>query len=257
MAITLENTRVAGTDAAQPAVESFDQMVNRISLWMALPAGMLVALLVVLLNLNRNPIPFGADLRSFAMIAFLAMFPISLVTAGVAFVLGVRAWNARVGAERQRTWHWPLVPVSLAYMLFACGISILLLALVEFAFRELALSRLQAALLMGLGTAAAVPPIVGSAMRVNTARLLTLILVLLGSGVYLTAATINDPLWWRISFSYLGKLQSNVNYIFNGTLIFSGILLLIWTSYLMSDYRILVRHGVAAERWAPWVRGAM
>jgi hypothetical membrane protein len=86
-------------------------------------------------------------------------------------------------------------------------------------------------------------------MKIDTSRLLTLVLIILASGVYIALTTIEDPLWWQVSFSYLGKLESNVNWIFNLTLIFSGILLLIWRNYLMSDFDILLRHGIAAPRW--------
>ena len=116
---------------------------------------------------------------------------------------------------------------------------------------------MQAALAMGLGTALLVMWIVGSAMRLTSSGLLTMVLVILGTGVYLTAITIDDPQWWRVSFSYLGKLESNVNFIFNGTLIFAGILLLVWRSYFLSDFRVAVRHGAGAERWAVWLGYAL
>jgi hypothetical protein len=49
-------------------------------------------------------------------------------------------------------------------------------------------------------------------------------------------------------------MESNAKMLFNATFIFTGILLLTWMGYFMSDYRILVRHGVAAEKYARWIR---
>ena len=176
---------------------------------------------------------------------------------GIAYALGAKAWNQRVGADRQRAWGWAVVPVALLYMLVATSVAIVLLILVEFAFEQLTLIRMQAALAMGLGTALLVMWIAGNAMRLTSSGLLKMVLVILGMGVYLTAITIDDPQWWRVSFSYLGKLESNVNFIFNGTLIFAGILLLVWRSYFLSDFRVAVRHGAAAERWAVWLGWAL
>jgi hypothetical protein len=42
----------------------------------------------------------------------------------------------------------------------------------------------------------------------------------------------------------LGALKSNTNIIFNATMIFAGILFLVWLPYLMSDLKILARHDL-------------
>lgn len=230
--------------------ESFAQYVSRMSTRLAIPVGIALGLLVLLFNIDRSLIPLSADMRSFGTIGFLAMLPLSAVMAGWAYVLGIRAWNARVGPKRQRQWWVAVVPVGLAYMIFLGAILFLLILVLDYAFRELAILKIQAVLLVSIGGAAFASWMVGDAMRVNTSRLLMLVVVILAGGVYLTLITIDDPLWWRVSFSYLGKLESNVNFIFNATLVFSGILLLIWRTYLMSDYEILLRHGLASEQWA-------
>jgi hypothetical protein len=49
-------------------------------------------------------------------------------------------------------------------------------------------------------------------------------------------------------------MESNAKMLFNATFVFTGILLLSWMGYFMSDYRILVRHGVAAEKYVRWFR---
>ncbi|MCB0096035.1 MAG: hypothetical protein KDE46_09965, partial [Caldilineaceae bacterium] len=146
------------------------------------------------------------------------------------------------------------VPVAFAYMLVTAGLLVIGITLIERAFRELQLSLVQGTLLAVLGSTAFTFWVVGDAMRLDTRKLLTLVVVILASGVYLTLIAIDDPQWWRVSFSYLGKLESNVNWLFNATLIFTGILLLIWYSYFMSDYRILLRHGIADARWAMVIR---
>ena len=64
-----------------------------------------------------------------------------------------------------------------------------------------------------------------------------LIVIIVAGGVYLTATTVDDPLWWQVSFSYLGKMESNAKMLFNVTFIFTGILLLTWMGYFMSDFQ--------------------
>jgi len=248
---TIDDRRTTAKDIPAEQ-ESFAQYGNRISTRLAVVAGLVMALLVFLLNTDRNLVPLSAsaDFRSFGIIAFFAMLPLSAIMAGGGFILGVQGWNARTASDRQRHWRVACLPVALAYMLFLGGILFLLILVVDYAFRDLVLSKTQSALLVGIGSAAFISWMVDDAMRINTSRLLTLVVVILASGVYLTLITIDDPLWWRVSFSYLGKLESNVNWIFNATLIFSGILLLIWRTYFMSDYHILLRHGIANARWS-------
>ena len=249
----LENvtTSAQGTTASP---ESFAQYSSRMSMRLALPTGALIALLVIGLNTDRGLVPLSDDLRSFGTLAFFAMLPLSAITAGWAYILGIRGWNDRVAAERQRSWYFGFLPVALAYMLVTAGLLVIGITLIERAFRELQLSLIQGTLLASIGSTAFTFWVVGDAMRLDTRRLLTLVVVILGSGVYLTLFAIDDPQWWRVSFSYLGKLESNVNWLFNATLIFTGILLLIWYSYFMSDYGILLRHGIADARWAMVIR---
>ena len=96
--------------------------------------------------------------------------------------------------------------------------------------------------------------VVKKAISVKTGNLLTIVVMIVAGGVYLTATVIDDPLWWQVSFSYLGKMESNARLIFNFTLVFTGVLLLAWMGYFMSDFRILARHGVATERGVKLVR---
>lgn len=230
--------------------ESFAQYGNRVSTLLAVATGLLMGLLVILCNTDRHLVPLSNDLRSFGTLAFLGMLPLTAMMAGWGFIAGIRGWNKRVGVDRQRQWFVAFLPIALAYMVVAGGSVFVLVTLLEYAFRELQISMVQSALLTGSGAAALTFWIVSNAIKIDTQRLLTLAVTILAGGVYLTLVTIDDPLWWRVSFSYLGKVDSNVNLIFNTTLVLAGTLLLVWYTYLMKDYRILLRHGIADPRWA-------
>ncbi len=234
--------------------ESLDEYATRIAMRLALPAGLIVGLLVVLLNIGRNPIPMMEDLRSFGIIGFLSMLPITFVVSGIGFVLGVKAWNERVDANGQRQWGPPVIPIAIAYTLVV-GLSIaLMLMLAEQAFQFLELIVLQSAFITGAAATVITFWIVTAVMKIRTGKLLQLIVVFVAAGLYLTAVAVDDPLWWQVSFSYLGKLESNANFLFNMTLVFTGILLLTWMGYFMNDYRILVREGIADKKFVRWVR---
>lgn len=101
------------------AQESFTQYNARMSTRLAVLAGLVIGLLVFLLNLDRHLVPLSDDLRSFGTLAFLAMLPLTAITAGWAFILGVRGWNARVSPARQRGWRLAFLPIALAYMVVA------------------------------------------------------------------------------------------------------------------------------------------
>lgn len=236
------------------AADSVAQYAERIALRYALPIGIAVGLLVVLLNLDRNPVPMSGDYRAFGTLLLIAIMPITLVVAGVAFVLGVRAWNERVAADRERTWRLAVVPVALAYALLIGLVTALGLQFVEFSFRDLTLDKFQGAFLVGAVASGLTLWVIQQVMQITTAKLLQLVFVIIGAGVYLTSATIDDPLWWQVSFSYLGTMKSSARTIFNITLIFTGVLLLVWLPFFMSDFRILVRHGVARKDAVRWMR---
>ena len=234
--------------------ESLDTYAARIAVRMALPVGLLVALLVIVLNMGRSPIPMMEDMRSFGIIGFLSMLPITLIVSAVAFVLGAMAWNERVDLDRQRRWGAPVLPIAIAYTLVVGFTIVALLTLAEAAFQYLQLITMQSATLTGAVAAAFTFWVANSVMRIRTGNLLQFIVIIVAGGVYLTATTVDDPLWWQVSFSYLGKMESNAKLLFNGTFIFTGILLLTWMGYFMSDFNILVRQDVASKKYVRWVR---
>jgi hypothetical protein len=247
-------SKIDKTQTASSQGDSLSSHADQLASRIAVPAGILVGLIVIVANWGRNPIPMLDDLRAFAVIGFLAMIPISFFAAGYGFVEGINAWNARVGPDRQRKWGLAVVPVALAYTLATTLAIIAFMMFVEAAFQYLALITLQAALLTGAVVAMLTNWVVSSAVKLDTGRMLQLVVVIIAGGMYLTITNIDDPLWWQVSFSYLGKMESNVNLLFNLTLVFTGILLLVWLGYLMSDFRILARHGIAETKYVRWIR---
>jgi hypothetical protein len=227
--------------------ESLEEYAARIAMRIALVAGIVMGLIVILANPDRNPVPLVGDTRAFGTLGLLSIAPITLVAAVIGYVLGVNAWNERVAETRRRTWPLPVLPVALSYALMVLVLSFLTLRLMEFSFSTLALAKFQGAFIVAAAGGALIYWAVQQVIQVTSMKMIQVVTVILAGGVYLATARIEDPFWWQESFSYLGTLESTARRIFNVSLIFAGILLLIWQSFLSSDFRILVRHGLAPE----------
>lgn len=235
------------------APETLSQVTDRIALRAAWMTGIFVALVVFLFNLGRNPIPMLEDARSFGALALFAMIPATFVSTGITFVLGVKAWNERTKAERHRTWKLQVVPVSLAYALLIGLVGAIILQLAEQSFFGLALAQFQAVFVVAFASAPLTYWTVGEVSRMNTNRLLRLAIVIVAAGVFLAISRADDPLWWQISFSSVGTHGTITSMIFNTSLIFGGVLLLVWVPYFKSDFVILVEHGLSTPEMAKWL----
>jgi hypothetical protein len=221
---------------------TLQQYTELVALRLAVPAGILLALVIVVANWERNPVPLVGDWQAFGRIFVVWIIPLSLITGAIAYVSGTRAWNARVAAHRQLEWRWGLIPIVLAYTALVTAIAAVGVQIVDSGFRQLVLDKYQGAMLGGAAGAALLFWMIKQVMNIAVDKLLQTTIILMAGGIYLTMTNINDPLWWQESFSYLGTLESNTNIAFNITLIFVGIMFLVWMPYLMSDIQILMRH---------------
>ncbi len=244
------------TGAAPPADNqiSFGQYAEKLGLRLAIVVGLLVGVLVIAFNWDRNPVPMLQDRRGFGVLA-LYVAPLAIaIAAGIGYTMGVRAFNARTPAEFHRKWAVGLAPVGLAYGVVAALLIVVILELVDAAFHDLELVLLQAVAIAVLVGGALANWAAKRAIRSDSGRLLELAIIIIAGGVYLTATQVENPAWWRISFSYLGSLKSSANIIFNVTLVFGALLLIAWIPYFLTDLRVLIRHGTARPSALTWIR---
>lgn len=230
--------------------QSTEEYAGQRALRFATPLGLIAGITVLFLNLSRNPVPFLDDPRGFGTIFYLFSLGIGLIGGGIAYVMGTRFTNERVAPEHQRSWLLGVVPVALAYLVVtALGIGVLL-DLISDAFKQLELARLQGVFLTGLFTALVANWIISDALQFSLRKLLLLIVITLSVGMYNSMAGNENPLWWRVSFSYLGTPLSNADAAgqFNATLIFGGLLLIVMQQFLMKDIHILLNHQVVSIR---------
>ena len=118
------------------------------------------------------------------------------------------------------------------------------------AFKELELARLQGVFIAALMTAAVANWIISDAIQVNLRKLLSLIVITMSVGLYYAMASNENPYWWRVSFSFLGTNDSNVEAReqFNLTLLFGGFMLLVMQQFLMKHIRVLHKHDAMGNR---------
>lgn len=254
---TLSIQPPAGVAAQEQATVSLTQYVERLALRFAIGVGVLIGALVLIGNWNRNPVPLLVDRQGFGVIT-LFVTPVAVaVAAAWAHVLGVRARNARVAAEHQRAWGYSMIPIGLAYGAVVALLIVVLLSLVDRAFQDLQLALLQGTAIAVLVAGSLSNWAIKQAASSSSTRLLELAIIIIAGGIYLTATQVENPEWWRVSFSYLGSLKSNANTIFNVTLVFGGLLLIAWMPYFLSDLRVLIRSDIAQPRALTWLRVGM
>ena len=248
---------VADERAATGERESLTQYGTRIALRASWIAGIVSALLVLILNAGRNPIPMLDDARSFGAIGLYFIVPAAFFVTAIAFVMGVNAWNERVAAERQRGWKIAIVPTAIAYTVLTGIVAIVMLQLAEPAFPFLALDRFQAAFVVGLVSAALIFWLTTQAIQITSGHLLHIAIIVAAAGVYLAASLSDDPLWWTVSFSSMGTHGTFTSWIFNTSLVFAGLMILVWLPYFMNDLRVLERHGLTDANKVKWMRNGL
>ncbi|MGL4649250.1 MAG: hypothetical protein ACRC1H_07565 [Caldilineaceae bacterium] len=239
------------------ATESIGKYAERMALRMAIVVGAALGLLILIVNWDRNPVPMLQDRQGFGVILLFLTPPMVVVTAAIGYMLGVKAHNARTESEYHRHWALGLLPVGLAYGAVVALLIVVILDLLNAAFQDLELALFSGTAVAVLVAGALTQWSVKQALVASSAKLLELAIIIIAGGIYLTATQVDNPEWWRISFSFLGSLRSNANLIFNITLVFGGILIATWMPYFFSDLRVLIRGEVALPRALTWLRVGM
>jgi hypothetical membrane protein len=90
-----------------------------------------------------------------------------------------------------------------------------------------------------------------SVSAVTTNRLATLLVVFMGTSVFASMATAQDPAWWEYHFSQLGTADDISSRLFNLAVIIGGAFVTTFALYVHRDLTTLVRQGVLAHAWAP------
>ena len=95
------------------------------------------------------------------------------------------------------------------------------------------------------------------AIQITSGHLLHIAIIVAAAGVYLAASLSDDPLWWTVSFSSMGTHGTFTSWIFNTSLVFAGLMILVWLPYFMNDLRVLERHGLTDANKVKWMRNGL
>ncbi len=255
-AMVVKPAIVAAAPGTRPLV-TMAEYADQIAMRLALPVGLLTAVLIYVLNLNNALVPHLDEWGAFGVIGALCAILGTLITSAVGYAMGTQAYNDRAPDTHDRSWWRGVIPVALTYMLAAFAIASIANQTIEGAFRGLELGRWQAVML-GAGFAGAIVfSLTKQAILTDAVRLLRTAIIVLAVGIYITASNIDNAEWWRVSFSYLGSWDSSVHWVFNMTLIVGGLLLLFWASLFVKDLATLERHDYATARGFYWYRIAL
>ena len=211
------------------------------------PIALVCALLTWLLNWGRNPIPFVGDMAGFGVLIFFFTIVIGFGVGAVGFVIGVRYRNWLVEPDLRRSWAWPVIPLALAYTLVMLLVVTIVLQFIDAAFKDLALSPLYAALVVGVVCGLVAYNVADHTIQITVRSVINIFAVILFAGIAFSAVNVNNPLWWEESFSFLGELKSTERNVFNVTLIISGVIFVILQQFFMDLFVRLEEGGLLSS----------
>lgn len=223
---------------------TLDSYADRMALRFAGPIALVCALLTWLLNWGRNPIPFVSDTAGFGVLIFFFTIVIGFGVGAVGFVVGVRYRNRLVEADLRRSWAWPVIPLALAYTLVMLLVVTIVLQFIDAAFKDLALSPLYAALVVGVVCGLVAYSVADHTMQITVRSVINIFAIILFAGIAFSAINVNNPLWWEESFSFLGEIKSTERNVFNVTLIISGVIFVILQQFFMDLFVRLEEGGL-------------
>jgi hypothetical protein len=235
--------------------DTLGDYADRMALRFAVPAALLSGLATWLLNWGNDPIPFTSDPWGFGILTFWFSIIAAFLSSAIGFVLGLRYRNSLVPKEFQRSWIWGVLPLAIAYTVVVGLFAALGLQFVDMVFSGLALPKVYAVAIVALVCGLVAHTVATQSMQVRVRTVMGLFVITLLAGVSISAITINNTMWWEHSFSFLGESNERSHYIFNATMIVSGVLVLILQQFLMDDFVFLRDIGLLTQRKLHWVRG--
>jgi hypothetical membrane protein len=142
---------------------------------------------------------------------------------------------------------------SVAYALIAGLVVALAFIVIDLLTAGSAVSLLQATVGGAIALIAVGVLVRRSARGTATSRAVRVLMILIALGCLTAIATTPDPLWWQLHFSRLGTFQVFSGYVFNGTLIATGALIVAFSLRVRREIErlgglsVLANHRRAAK----------
>lgn len=239
-----------------PVPRRSSQATRTESITLALGLGGAAVGLVVGLVSLRGTVPLSGE-HSIGQVAALSCLGTSAVVAAVALSVltpRIHPWIRQLSRWRRAL---SIVGPALVYAVLALLLTGALYAVLQQAFRGVALDRFASTFWVAVTTGIWAYVIAASASRLDGRSLATLLMVFLTAGVLSAALVAPDPYWWEQFFSELGAGQDRAGFTFNLTLLLTGLAFVTVGDFIAHD---LGRWADAAgePRWkVQLVRGAL
>lgn len=247
--------------AGHPAVRDLAKLyetlagyASRMSLRFAGPVALITWLLAWAVNGGRNPVPFTGDPFGFGALIFFLGILSAFIVGAAAFIVGIRYRNSLAPAHLHKSWVWTFLPLAVAHALVIGLFAGLGIQFIDQAFKELALPPVYSHLLVGMTCGFIAYTVANRSLQMQVQKVAGLFVTVLVGGIALSAVTVNSPLWWEQSFSFLGMQGSTARMVFNFTLIMSGILLIVMQQFFIDDFAELRERHLISPRTVRWMR---
>ncbi len=231
----------------------YNDSVERYALLAALIAALVQAAVVMFLT-QLNELPLVGAPNSVASQALIGAIIVALAVSPMAYLRGARFRNRRLQLERRHDFRWAVLPITLAAALVA---GLVVMGAMEFlnrAFIGVNLPKPLIALFLGFNAGVVAYIIANWLAHLHSTGLIYLAIGSLFGTLLFAGVRNDDPLWWTYSFSHLGMTASNSRRIFDVGLLFTGLLILVWQQFIMTDIIVLQNHGLISARVRRYVR---
>ena len=244
----------AGVQDLGKLYETLAGYASRMSLRFAGPVALVTWLLAWAVNGGRNPVPFTGDPLSFGALTFFFGILSAFLVGAAAFIVGIRYRNRLAPAHLHKSWLWPFLPLAVTHALVVGLFLGLGIQFVDQAFKGLALPPVYSHLVVGIACGLVAYMVANRSLQMHVQRVAGLFVTVLVAGVAVSILTVNSPLWWEHSFSFLGMQGSSARIVFNFTLIMSGILLIVLQQFFLDDFVELRERHMISPRTVRWMR---
>lgn len=228
---------------------TYRERLEAMALRTGLAGGLVAAGASYLYNLGHQALPLIAAHSMGTPIVVIAMvLPLGVFQFG--YQVGARTEGRPVRRDQP---NWRLIldglSLSIAYSLLIGSLAYLGLSAFNAAFRGLLLDPYIATLIAGLFAGTVAYGLFNLSTNVSSLQVVAVLISFLVTGLFTSMTTNSNPEWWRENFSSLGIPTSNTFFVFNLTLIISGVLMVVLVDYLFRDL------GDAIPQSAPSVHG--
>lgn len=239
--------RTVSQDASAQEVD-YSRRVESTALWALMISGVITAIVMFVVNADRESIPFVPDTGSVGFQGLILSILVSLILTPYAYIKASERRNRWLPPSISNRYKWSVIPITIAVTLLVALVSAGSFEIITRAFVGLELTRLAASLRLGTTVGIVAYVLVSWIMRMRITSLLYVAVFYLFATLIIAGATNENPTWYENSFSYLGMTDSSSKAIFNLGLPFTGLLIVIWSIYFNEFLSVMKQEQVITPR---------